>query len=327
MHFFKTFISVALLLFSGFSAWAEELGIDYHVHIQSPEMGKLLGQFCGTLAKCKAEDLKDGSTIESLLPTLENSRFNRAVIMSVGYMGGMPEFKMDNQAQKNLTRNENKYIADQVAQSEKLFGFFSVNPLADYALDEARYWMKSGGHDGLKLHFANSAVDLLNPDHVANIQALFEVVDKDEMTIMIHLRTRNPEYGAKDVAVFINDLLPHVSKAKIIIGHGAGWGGYDEATDQALDAFIEGFKDGSIDPSRVYMGVGAVIMPGLPQERTDIFLKKFRSIKKENWIFGSDWSPGLSPLDPVSYLATLREAGLTDEEAQKLISNQLPFVK
>ena len=305
----------------------EKLGIDYHTHIQSPEMGTHMGVMCGKYAECDAEEMAKGTSVELLLPTLETSQFNRAVIMSVGYMGGMPDFGIEIEAEKSLTRHENQYIADQVATSEKLISFYSVNPLRDYAIEEAKYWQENDGHSGLKLHMANSDVDFFNADHVKKLQDLFDVVDEDGMTIFIHLRNRNSEYDGRDVEVFVNEILPHAPKSTIIIAHAVGWGGFDEPNEKALDYFIKAMADGRVDTARTYIGVGAVIMEGLTEDRKTLFLEKFRSLNIENWVFGSDWAPVLSPLDPVTYAKSLNDIGMTEEELSKLISNKLPFIK
>lgn len=304
----------------------EELITDYHVHIQSPEMGNLLSEFCGKLMPCDPEILKKGSSAADLLPKMKNSPFNRLVILSTAYQAGMPEFTLSIEDQKALTRSENAYIAEQVSGSEHLLGFFSVNPLSSYALEESGYWMKSEKFSGLKLHFANSDVDLGNPDHIKKIQTLLDFVDQETMTILIHLRTRDPEYGQKDVDIFFEKLLPHISNARIIIAHAGGWGGYDDTTHSVLENFIERMNNNSAIRDKLYLGVGAVITPTLSEERKSLFIKTFRTLNIENWIFGSDWFPVTNDLGHGLYLSELIKAGLTEKEATTLISKQLPFV-
>ena len=256
----------------------------------------------------------------------------------MAYMASMPELKLDIETQKRLTRSENQFTANQVATSDKLYGFFSLNPISDYALEEANYWIKTGGFHGLKLHLANADIDLFNPNHVQKIQDLFKVVDHPDMNILIHLRTRNPEFGAKDVDTFISDILPYAPQSTFIIAHAAGWGGYDEANDAALNSFIKAINSGKLKKSRVYLDVAAVVIPEeikpyypiseeVLNEQTAQFLKRFRTLNIENWVYGSDWAPRENTLEPTHYLNTLIEAGLSEGEAEKLISNTLLFIK
>jgi len=317
---------VGLLSFSSLLGRAEELSIDYHTHILSPEMGKEVAPLCDEMG-CDAVKITKGVDAEKLLQALENSSFNRAVMLSGGYLAGMPELKLGIKTQKELTRHENAFSAEQAAKSKKLFSFFSVNPLSDYALGETRYWMNKGGHSGLKLNLVSSDVDLFNSVHVAKTQAILDVVNSSYMTIMIHLRARNPEFGSRDIEVFIGDLIPHASQANVIVAHAMGWGGYDKETDEALGAMISYIESGRVETARLFIDVAAVIRPGLDKKQKILFLDRFRSTDINNWVFGSDWSPGMTDGDFVSSLNALKEAGLTDQESRQLVSNRLPFIK
>ena len=317
---------IGLMMLSSLFGCAAELRTDYHTHILSPEMGKAIAPLCDEMG-CDAVKSTKGIDAEELLQALENSSFNRAVILSGGYFGGMPELELGIEAQKELTRHENTFCAEQAATSKKLFSFFSVNPLSDYALEETRYWMNKGGHSGLKLNLVNSDVDLFNSIHVAKIQAVLDAVNSPYMTIMIHLRARNPEYGSRDIEVFIGDLIPHASQANVIVAHAMGWGGYDKETDEALGAMISSIENGRVESARLFIDVAAVIGPELDKEQKILFLNRFRSTDINNWVFGSDWMPGMGDGDFVGSLNALKEAGLTDQESRQLISNRLPFVK
>ncbi|MEZ5759376.1 MAG: hypothetical protein R3D86_14235 [Emcibacteraceae bacterium] len=304
-----------------------QLNTDYHVHIQSPEMGTILAGYCGKMLECDPETLSRGSSADDLLLHLKNSRINRVVIMSTAYQAAMPEFNLSANQQKQLTRRENDYIAGQISQSEKLLGFFSVNPLSSFAVEESQYWIKRGELSGLKLHFANSAVDLHNPEHIEKIQELLDAVDNDRMTILIHLRTRNPDYGPSEAEIFFKNLMPHIKNARVIIAHAGGWGGYDDATHATLQKFIEIINNNRQISDRIYLGVGAIIMPSLADDRKTLFVKTFRTLNIKNWLFGSDWFPGSNEIGYDLYLAELKKAGLTDAEITELIGNRLPFVQ
>ena len=319
-------LSLILTLAACDMAPSEKLGIDYHTHIWSPELGKEMSELCGILMPCETSEMAKGTNAKDLMPILDTSRFNRAAIMSGAYLFGSPEFKLEIEDQVKLTRVENQFIADQVATSEKLFGFFSSNPIADYAIEEARYWKKKGGFDGMKLHMAMGGVDFFNPDHIQKLQNLFDVVDDKDMTILIHLQNRNPEYDDRDVEVFINDILPHVPNSTIIIAHAINWGNGLAQDKKALDYFIKAMNEGRVDTGRTYIGVGAILKEGLGEERQALFLEQFRSLNIKNWVFGSDWTAIDPELHPVRYSKALLEAGMTTSELDQIISKKLPFV-
>lgn len=333
---FKTIFTLSLFIF-----WSckeqDKLMIDYHTHIQSPEMSKEMEKLCGTFIRCR--DGKIPSTEASdLLTTLDSSRVNRSVIMSMAYMAGMPELELDSNSQKKLTRHENEYVANEASKSKKLFSFFSVNPIHNYAIDEAKYWIRRGGHSGLKLHLANADIDLLNDDHVQRIKDLLNVVDSEEMTILIHLRTRNPEFGAKEVEMVISELIAKTPKSKFIIAHAGSWGGFDEAAQVSLKAFTKAIKNGRLDRSKIFLDVAAVIVPEdirkyypIPEEELEkeanLFVKQFRELDLNNWVFGTDWAPKENTLEPNKYIEVLRRAGMTNEELDAILGNSLPFIE
>ena len=315
----------------------EKLTIDYHTHIQSPEMSKEMEKLCGTFIRCR--DGKIPSTDASdLLRSLDSSKVNRAVIMSVAYMAGMPELELNIDSQKQLARHENEYIAKEAAKSEKLFSFFSVNPIQDYAKEEAEYWINKGIHSGLKLHFANADIDLFNTEHVQKIKMLLNVVDSEDMTVLIHLRTRNPEFGAKEVEIVISELLANSPKSTFIIAHAGSWGGFDEAAQVSLKAFTNAIKEGKLDKTKIFLDVAAVVVPEdirkyypIPEEELEkeanMFVQQFRELNINNWVFGSDWSPRDNTLEPNKYIEALLKAGMTNEELNEILGNRLPFIK
>lgn len=335
----NVFVSLILLVTISFCSCEkpEKLAIDYHTHIQSPEMSIEMQKLCGTFVRCRDGKIPS-SGASDLLPSLDSSKVNRAVIMSTAYMAGMPELELSLDRQKNLVRHENEYVAKEAAKSEKLYSFFSLNPIHSYAKKEAEYWIKTGGHSGLKLHLANADIDLLNKEHVKKIQEVLKIVDNEEMTILIHLRTRNPEFGAKEINIVISELLVKSPKSKFIIAHAGSWGGFDETASISLNAFTNAISSGTIDISKIFFDVAAVVVPEdirkyypVPAEdlekEANSFINQFRQLSINNWVFGSDWSPRENTLEPNKYIDVLIKAGLTNEEMNLILSNTLPFIK
>ena len=268
------------------------VGANYHEHIRTQN-------FYDALAALKeiwpeaVGDLPNPPTREpsEIIQSLDQAGIQKALILSSAYFFGLPELEgsaMDNPA---LVRQENKTTAKAVAQyPDRLIGYFSVNPLKDYALDEIRFWGKDGRLKGLKLHLANSDVDLQNKDHVVRLVEVFQLASDLEFPIVIHLRTRNPQYGAEDVKVFIRDVLEPAKGVNVQIAHFAGWGRYDEPTDAAVRTFIEAFsKYGPSFQDRVWFDLSAVIVPGVDQSAwVETITSRIRQVSIERMVFGTD---------------------------------------
>ena len=282
-------VSLIILVVLGLSCQnSEKLSIDYHVHIQSPEMSVAMEKLCGTFIRCKDGKIPSSSA-ENLLLTLDgdSTKINRAVIMSMGYMASMPELELDEEAEKKLVRRENEFTANEASESDKLYSFFSVNPVKDYAIDEVKYWVDKGGHSGLKLHLANSDINLHDEEQINKIQELFKIIDDDKMTILIHLRTRNPDFGAQEVEIVISKLIAQAPKSTFIIAHAASWGGFDNAAQASLATFTKAINNGTLDNEKVFLDIAAVIVPEeirkhypIPEEElakeAETFVKMFR---------------------------------------------------
>jgi len=96
-----------------------------------------------------------------VLAALDSAGVARAAVLSSAYLFGMPDVGFENQQASVMA--ENDYVSREVAKHrERLVGFCSVNPLAEYAMSEVTRCSTLPGMVGLKLHFANSDVDLRN---------------------------------------------------------------------------------------------------------------------------------------------------------------------
>ena len=305
-----------------------KLGIDYHIHNPSKETAGYMQTFGDTIKT---------QSIEELEKSLNDTLINRAVIMSMAYLVSMKELKLDNETQKELTRKENYFTVNQALQSDKIYAFFSVNPLTDFALEEAKYWINHKGVSGLKLHLANSRFDFFNSNHIKKLQALLKVVDKKGMNIFIHMRNRNPDYGPKDADIFIKEIIPYAPKSNWIIAHAGGWGLYDETTEKVLSKFIDLIKSNQINKERIYIEIGAVVLPSKLKKKYQMaekvlieqeskFIQKFRTLDRKYWLFGSDWLPN-ETVPSNEYFNELIKAGFNKEELLDIVDNKLHFVK
>lgn len=95
---------------------------------------------------------------------------------------------------------------------------------------------------GIKLHFANSNVDLRDDQHIERLKAIFREAQTLGRPIVVHMHTRRADYGAVDARRFISDVLSEAPSIHVQVAHMAGGGGsYHEGADEAMGAFVKRF--------------------------------------------------------------------------------------
>ena len=211
----------------------EEPRADYHQHLLSPAVARILGQPKPFLAR-------------DLIAEMDMAGIRRAVILSLAYQFGNPNRPPVEDEYRQVKR-ENDWTADQVKEYPgRLVAFCGVDPLRPYALAE----IDRCSHDpslsaGLKLHFGNSDVDLDNPEHVRRLRQVFRAADSHHMAIVVHLHSNvdhHRPYGAKEAQIFVSEVLSAAPHIPVQVAHLAGSGGYDDpTTDAALSVFLDAF--------------------------------------------------------------------------------------
>lgn len=302
-------------------------GADHHMHIQSQNAVEVWDAMCEAMP----DDCDDKTSVSINVSTgadairvLDDASLHKGVILSLAYFFGFPELAGSKFDSRDLVRAENAYVAQQVSYfPARLTGFFSVNPLSDYAIEEITYWLQHGGLTGLKLHLANSDVDLQNQDHITKLRAVFDLMNEYERPVVIHLRNLNPEYGYEDARLFIEQIAMHAPKVTIQLAHIAGWGGYDAGTDGAIQAFMDAIDNGTLDRSQVWFDIAAVVDTESPDDNADQLIARLREIGLDRVLFATDWDE----VDPKSHIAELKEyLSLSDDEWTQLMSNEAPYL-
>lgn len=247
--------------------------VDHHAHLFSYESHKLFERAAGT-------PLPPFSTGE-LLNVLDQGKVSKAAVLSAGYMFVSPD--LPHPDMKGL-RAENEWLARQVNEHpQHLAGFFSVNPLLKESHDELGRWAGSI-FAGVKIHMANSNVDLRNKTHVEQLASVFEEANSLNLSIVIHLRTRSPDFGKEDAEIFIEEVLPRAPTVTVQVAHVAGWSGYDDATDSALAAFVA-----RADGTNLTFDLSAVVKRSVGADRLGLLVKRIRAIGLDRILFGTDW--------------------------------------
>ena len=318
---------------------------DHHVHLSSPVAAAHVDRITLLVGERSEEDPpSQPQGAEDALAALDSAGIELGLVISNAYMFGMPEAELENPAE--AVRAENAFLAEQAAaHPERLIGLCSVNPLAEYATEEVERCGADPGIGGLKLHLANSDVDLRDPSQRATLAALLDQADALGLPLLIHLRTREPDYGEVDVRLFVDSVLVRAETVPIQIAHMAGWGGYDDATDAALGEFVTAIEDGRADGERLTFGLGAVVFdPDIAvaggdtatartvREANAKLAERIRALGTSRVVYATDW-PSWPPVsDKVTGIARnveflRRVLPLEEAELNAVMSNVGPIFR
>lgn len=233
--------------------------VDHHLHLASAAAADHLDRVREAMGEGPADDAPSRpTTAEDAILAMDTAGIARGLVLSNAYMFGMPEVAVENE--EALVRGENTFVVTEASRfPARLIPLCSVNPLKDYALGEVARCSGDPAVGGLKLHLANSDVDLRRPEDLAALRVVFEAAAAGRLPLLVHMRTRHPEYGADDAEIFIDQVLPAAGSVPVQIAHMAGWGGYDDATDAALWAFVTAIEEERLDASGLTFGLGAVV--------------------------------------------------------------------
>jgi predicted TIM-barrel fold metal-dependent hydrolase len=284
--------------------------VDHHQHLFSPEISKLSG-------------LRTLSAVD-LVGLLDLAGIRRAIVFSLGYQYGNPNrAPIENEYER--VKAENDWTSRQIAAfPDRLRGFCGLNPLKDYALAEiARCGKDPSLRFGLKMHFGNSDVDLLNAAHIEQLRRVFRAANDQGMAIVVHMRssvTRARPYGAKQATVFLKELIPSAPDVPIQIAHLAGAGGYEgPLVDEALAVFVEAVARKDPAMARVYFDVSGITL-GEWADRAELIAMRIRALGVGRILYGSDGAAG-GNLAPREAWAMFRQLPLTEAEFMTIAAN------
>ena len=292
---------------------------DYHQHLFSPEAAVLVA---GNPAPGSAGTFKRISAAD-LITLLDSAGIKRALVLSVAYTWGSANRTVENEYQH--VKAENDWTSAQVAlYPDRLRAFCSFNPLKSYAMTELERCAKDPQlQRGLKLHFGNSDVDLDNPEHVAVVRRVFRAANEHHMAIVVHLHasiSNHRKYGADEARVFLNELLAAAPDIPVQIAHLAGAGGYDVATDSALNVFADAVARHDSRLRNVWFDVTTVAQADTPPDVAELIARRIRRIGPGRVLYGSDAATG-GNLPPREGWQTFRKLPLSGAEFRTIAEN------
>lgn len=294
--------------------------IDYHQHLFSPAAAALV----------TGNPNSPGISARNLVALLDSAGIRRALVLSVAYTWGKAS-RAPVENEYEHVKAENDWTAQQVAQyPDRLRAFCSFNPLKPYAIEELSRCSKDRQlYYGLKLHFGNSDVDLDNPNDVAQVRKVFKAANGYHMPIVVHLHTsidNQREYGADEARVFLNELLAAAPDVPVQIGHLAGAGGYDAATDSALSVFTDAIARHDSRMKNVWFDTTGVVRPDMSPDDLQRIAARIRQIGVKRVLYGSD-APASPLMYPKAGWAAFQRLPLTKAELRGIANNITPYMR
>ena len=266
------------------------------------------------------EEPLDGARLVALLDT---AKIQRAVVLSVGYWFDSPLFPLARSVE--AVRAENEWTADQAARfPERLVAFCSLNPVSDAAMELLRACTRGRRFKGLKVHFGNGNVDLMNPEHVRRVRQVFAAANRARLAIVVHVRNGD-NYGAAHARVLLDQLLAAAPDVPVQIAH--LWGGENFAPE-ALAVYAEGVHARRPSTRRLYFDVSDVaLVVGDNQEQAKIVADRIRQIGLDRILYGSDAAFDNHPGPHDSWVAFRTKIPLTAAEFDIIAQNVAPYLR
>ena len=261
-------------------------------------------------------------TVVDLLKDMEEAGVGGAWMMSTGYLAESPTMVPPLADAPTLVHAANAFTVGQArSHPDRLAAFIGVNPLTPTALAEIAAWRDEPFAKGVEIHLTNSDVDLRDPEQVSKLAAVFEAASAADMAIMIHMRTRAEDYGARDVRTFVERVLPRAGNTPVIIAHSGGWGGLDANTWDVMEGFHRVLAEHPELKAHLYFDLAQIFDADTPQADLERLVEVMRGIGVDRFVQGSDW-PFSSPLSGYFNTAMAR-LPLDPHEARLLRTRQV----
>lgn len=266
--------------------------VDHHVHVHSPAILAFLPSFCDSVArygKCDPAFVVP-MTARDLIAEMDRAGVRRSLVMSTAYLAESPLMSPLPADHTALVRDANDFTVELAVQfPSRLGAFISVNPLSEDALAEIARFKGHPAVRGLKLHLTNSMLDLRKAGQLNRLAQSVSAAADNGWAIMIHMRTMRPDYGAEDVRLFAESVLPAAKGAPIQIAHAGGWGGVDANTLAVLVAFSEIMEANPEGTRNIVFDLADVWRPDNKPEDLEALAALMRRIGITRFVAASDW--------------------------------------
>ena len=289
--------------------------IDYHQHLFSPDLARLIGADTTLNA-------------DKLIALLDSAGIRKALVLSTAYSWSNPARNVENDY--DHVKADNDWTAAQVAKyPDRLRAFCSVSPVRDYALAEiARCAENPRLRGGLKLHIGNSGADYHSPQDLAKMRQVFRAANEHHMAVVIHMRasiSKHLPYGREEARIFFDSILPAAPDIPVQIAHLAGAGGYDSTTDAALSVFVDAVARHDRRARHLWFDVTTVSRNATP-DNLELIARRIRELGVKRVLYGSDAAGG-GNLAPRESWADFLKVPLTEAEFRTIATNVAPYMR
>lgn len=332
------FILLFMFLITGPSVCQETSPVaDHHMHIRSDASSEALVRIQKELTGQEIP-LLDATHARQFIEMLNEGKIEKGVLLSLAYFFGSPD--IDFEKEHEMVRQENNYVSNEASKYPgRLFAFCSVNPLAAYAEEEIRRCTNLPQVAGLKLHLANSDVNLRNVDHVDQLRSVFELSAELDIAVLIHLFTRHPEYGEKDASIFMEQILAAVPGLYVQIAHLGGAGAYSKTTREVMEFFSKqkSSHPNIMDEDVVFDLSATIVNPDIARARGDTIrareierfntevAEKIQELDTNRLLFGTDWIA--VSRKPAQYAALYRSLSINPDTLDAFFEHEAKYLK
>lgn len=261
-----------------------------------------------------------------LVRELDAAGIRRAAVLSAAYFFGSPLLPKASDERARVAA-ENDWVAAQVAlYPNRLVGFCGLNPLADYAGVELDRCAGRPGMRGLKLHFANSGVDIRKPEHLAKVRSIFATANRLRLPVVAHVWVPGRDYGPEQSRILLTQILPAAPTVPVQIAHLAGTGpGYSSNYDAALAPIAEAIEAGAPGTANLYVDVASNVVAGQSAETRALIARRLRQIGLARVLWGSDAGSANPPADQA--WEQFKALPLTPAELRTVAGNLAPYLR
>lgn len=294
---------------------------DHHQHVMS-----------STLAA--AWKLPAAVAADDVIAQLDSTGIRRATVLSIAYAWGSESLQSGGAEEYDRVRAENDWAAAQAARyPDRLVAFCSVNPLKEYAIAEIdRCAATPALRMGLKLHFANSGVDLRDSGHVQQLSRVFRAINARRMAIVVHVWTGDNRvgkpFGKPQAETFVNEILPQAPEVTVQVAHLGGSGPrLDPGTMAGMTVLSEAVAAGNPRMRNVYFDMTTNVLARSSGDDAAFMAARIRQIGVQRILYGSDIAIQGNPVARESWTMFRTKTPLTAQEFDTIAANVAPYLR
>jgi len=294
---------------------------DHHQHLMSP-------------ALATAWKIPAPVTADDVVAQLDSAGIRSAAILSMAYAWGSESLQSGDAEEHARVRAENDWTAAQAGHYPgRLVAFCSVNPLKEYAVAEIdRCAAIPALRAGLKLHFANSGVDLRDSGHVRRLRRVFHAADEHRMAIVAHVWTGDDRvgkpFGKAQAETFVNEVLPEAAQVTVQIAHLGGSGPrLDPGTMAGMIVLSEAVAAGNPRMRNVYFDMTTNVMARSSGDDAAFMAARIHQIGVPRILYGSDIAIQGNPAARESWTMFRMKTPLTAQEFDAIAANVAPYLR